>query len=148
MTELDQLRDEAREVAAATHGAARDDRDTRHDEMTNRLLGMYEKIQNAMMNHMTAEVDTVREIKEGLARVERDQKEGLARVEAKIEEIVTAFPEGGAKHRIDHEELIERRQETRRFWEKLRIIVTTFIIGGLGTWMIVVIWRAFLLGPK
>src|SRR3990172_4934167 len=73
----------AKEIASQVHGAARDDRDSRQDGLTARLLGMYERIQDAMLQHMTDERDTVREIKEGLARVEKQ-----------VAEFVKAFPDG------------------------------------------------------
>lgn len=111
--------------------------DRREDGLTAKLLDMYDRLQQNVITHMQEEGETVREI-----------KEGLARVEAKVEEIMTAFPEGGAKHRLDHESLIDARKSSKQFWEKMKLVIATLVVGGLGTWITVIVWRAFLLGPK
>src|ERR1035437_6912223 len=97
---LDKYREEAKEVAQAAHGAARDDRDSRQDGLTSKLLNMYEKIQDAMLDHMMEEKSTVQEIREGLIRVEKQ-----------VSEFVRAFPEGDpVKHRLGHENELDAKK--------------------------------------
>lgn len=67
---LDKFREEAKEVAAAAHGAARDDKDTRRDELFSRFLTLYEKLNEVIRMHLADEGEKVQELKDGLSRVE------------------------------------------------------------------------------
>ena len=135
---IDKYREEAKEVAAATHGAARDDRDARQDGLTDRLLRMYDKIQDALLLNMTTQEDTVRDIKESLARVEKQ-----------VSGFIKAFPEGDvAGHLLDHKTRIEDAKDKKIFWGKMRFAFWALVMSGATIWVLVVLWKAFLMGPK
>ena len=103
---IDKYREEAKEVAAAAHGAARDDKDARHDELFSRLLTLYEKLNEVIRQHMADEGQKVLEL-----------KEGLARVELKVDGFVAAFPAGDAVlHRLAHEAQIKDEVE-ENLWQ-------------------------------
>jgi len=137
--DFDKYREEAKEVAAATHGAARDDRDARQDRLSDRLLGMYEKAQDAMFTRMAMEGDTVREIKEGLARVEKQ-----------VDEFVKAFPEGDpVKHRLGHEADLDFAKTKKYILTGVVVTVVAMLTVAAIVWVIsVAVWPAFLHGPK
>jgi sugar-specific transcriptional regulator TrmB len=135
---VDKYREEAKEVATAAHGAARDDRDARQDGLTDRLLRMYDKIQDALLLNMTTQEDTVRDIKESIARVEK-----------KVAEFVSAFPDGDvAGHLKDHETRIEEAKDKKVFWEKIKFTLAALALTAAASWIGVVAWKAFLIGPK
>src|ERR1035437_5081120 len=107
---FDKYREEAKEVATAAHGAARDDRDARQDGLTDRLLRMYDKIQDALLLNMSTQEDTVRDIKESLARVEKQ-----------VAGFVNAFPDGDVPgHLQDHKTRIEDARDKKIFWGKMK----------------------------
>lgn len=139
MTEaIDRLREDAMEVAAETHGAARDAKDTRTDLITAKLLDMVDRLQRDVVEHMKTEGEAVREV-----------KEGLARVEAKVESFVQAFPSGDAiQHRLAHEAQIEATREKKEFWGKIKFTLVALVLTATTGWIGIVIWKAFLIGPK
>jgi septation ring formation regulator EzrA len=133
----DRFREEAKEVAAEAHGAARDDKDMRSDRITAKLLDMVDYLQRDVLDHMKQEGETVREL-----------KEGLARVEAKVAEFVSAFPAGDAvQHRLAHEAQIEDAREKKEFWAKIKFTLVALVLTAVTGWIGFVVWRAFLLGP-
>ena len=134
----DKFRAEAAEIAQAQHGAARDDRDVRQDDLTSRLLGMYERLQNEMFGHMATESTKVQEL-----------KDGLARVETKVEAFVSAFPNGDAiLHRLAHEEDINKNLRRENFFEKMKFAFWALVMASATVWGGIVVWKAFLMGPK
>ena len=143
MTEIpSQFREEAKELAAAAHGAARDDKDQRADILTARLLDMVVGLQRDVMENMRKEAVTVQELKQEL-------KEGMARVEKRIEEFVSAFPAGDAvQHRLAHEAQMEAEQERKLFWNKMKFTFWALVLTAATSWLLFIAWKAFLLGPK
>lgn len=133
----DRFREEAKEVAAEAHGAARDDKDMRSDRITAKLLDMVDHLQRDVVDHMRKERETVQEL-----------KEGLARVETKVAEFVSAFPDGDAiQHRLAHEAQIEAAREKKEFWGKIKFTLVALVLAAVTGWIGVVVWKAFLLGP-
>lgn len=131
------FRADAKEAAAEVHGAARDDKDMRTDRITARLLDMCIDLQTMVFDHMTNTGATVREIKDGLARVEK-----------RVEEFVSAFPDGdAAQHRLAHEAQIEAAREKKEFWGKIKFTLIALVLTVVTGWIGVVVWKAFLLGP-
>src|ERR1035437_4945757 len=134
----DRIRDEALEEVASAHGAARDSRDERQDHLTDRLLRMYEKMQDATLAYMQVEGDTVREIKDGLARLEKQ-----------VDGFVKAFPEGDAEgHRRSHEDQIEKARDSKAFRKAIKLALAISSVLGIAIWIGVLVWKGFLLGPK
>jgi hypothetical protein len=134
----DKYREEAKEVALAAHGAARDDKDHRSDVLTARLLDMVVGLQRDVMDNIHKEGKAVQELKEGLARVER-----------RVEEFVSAFPEGDAiRHRLEHEAREKKAKKKELFWDKIKFTLVAILLSGAVVWVGVVVWRAFLIGPK
>lgn len=133
----DRFREEAKEVAAEAHGAARHDKDMR-TRITAKLLDMVDHLQRDVVEHMKKEGETVRELKEGLARVEK-----------KVDDFVDAFPDGDAvQHRLAHEGQIQTAREKREFWGKIKFTLVALALTAATGWIGVVVWKAFLLGPK
>ena len=133
----DKFREEAMEVAAAHHGAARDEKDQRSDRVTARLLDMCIDLQTKVFDHMTDTGGIVRELKEGLTRVEK-----------KVEEFVTAFPDGDSiRHRMAHEAQIKAATNSDAFWGKLKFTFWALILTFSTGWLGIVIWKAVLVGP-
>lgn len=136
----DRFREEGKNLAAADahYSAARDDKDERSDRVTARLLDMCIDLQAKVFDHMTITGANVRELKDGLTRLEK-----------KVEEFVSAFPEGDAiKHRLAHEDYMKKRLKRETFREKITFTIAVFIICGVLGWLAVVVWGAFLMGPK
>jgi hypothetical protein len=134
----DRFREEAKEVAAEAHGAARDDKDMRSDRITAKLLDMVDHLQRDMVTHMIRERAIVEEL-----------KDGLARVEAKVAEFVSAFPAGDAvQHRLAHEAQIEDAREKKEFWGKIKFTLVALALTVAVSWIGIVVWKAFLIGPK
>ena len=134
---INKFREEAREVAAA-HGAARDDKDARHDAFTSRLLTLYEGLQKTMVEYMIGEGEKVQEI-----------KDGLARVEAKVDSFVAGFPAGDAVlHRLAHEAQIKDELKKEQFWGKMKFAFWALVMASATLWIGVVAWKAFLMGPE
>lgn len=133
----DRFREEAKEVAAEAHSAARDDKDMRSDRITAKLLDMVDHLQRDVVDHMRKERETVQEL-----------KEGLARVEARVAEFVSAFPGGDAiQHRLAHEAQIEAAREKKEFWGRIKFTLVALILTFSTGWIGAAVWKAFLLGP-
>ena len=139
MTEIpDKFREEAAEIAKAQHGAARDDRDIRTDDMTSRLLTMYERLQNEMFGHMASEGTKVQEL-----------KDAVVRIEVKVAAFIAAFPEGDPiGHLRDHETRIKDAKKREDFREKMKFAFWALAMGSVTVWLGAVVWKAFLVGPK
>ena len=139
MTEiLDKYREEAKEVAAATHGLARDDRDVRQDDLTSRLLQMYERLQEEMFGHMSDEGKKVQEL-----------KEAMTRIEGKVDDLTSAFPnKDSVGHRLAHEKEMKDAGISERFWQAIKLALAILAIGGAAAWAAHALWPAFLMGPK
>lgn len=60
-----------------------------------------------------------------------------------------AFPEGDAeKHRQAHEDWIEKAEEDKVFWRKLKQhVINWAVVAALG-WAGIILWAAFLKGPQ
>jgi hypothetical protein len=77
-----------------------------------------------------------------------DLKRGLVRVEKRVEDFLTAFPEGnGARHRIEHEAQRLETKERKELWSKLQFTLLALMLTALTAWLVIVVWKAFLLGP-
>ncbi len=125
-------------AAVAAHTAARDGKDLRDDTLTIRLLGMVEKLQGDVINHMHSEAKTVDEL-----------QESISRLEGRVAGFINAFPKGDPDaHRIAHERIIEESTDSRQFWRAIRLALAILMLGGIASWIGVVVWRAFLMGPK
>ena len=60
-----------------------------------------------------------------------------------------AFPEGDPDgHRRHHELVIEREEERRDFYKSLRKELSKWGLIGVASWLVMLVWRAILLGPK
>ena len=60
-----------------------------------------------------------------------------------------AFPEGDPDgHRRHHELAIEREEERRDFYKSLRKELAKWGLIGVASWLVMLVWRAILLGPK
>ena len=126
------------DVAEETHAVERDARDMRSDRITAKLLDMVDHLQRDVVDHMVRERATVNELKEGLARVEK-----------RVEEFVSAFPSGDAvKHRLAHETQMREEKKKEQFWEKMKFTFWALVLTGVTVWIVIVLWKAFLLGPK
>jgi len=138
MSELpDYFREEAEEVAAAGRGAARDDKDQRSDVLTARLLDMVVGLQRYVMENMRKEGDAVQELKKSLERVEK-----------RVEEFMSAFPNGDANgHLRDHEERIKSAKKHEEFIEKMKFTISALLVTAGAVWAGIVLWKAFILGP-
>ena len=139
MTEVpDKFREEAKEIAAATHGAARDDKDARHDALTAQLLDMYKELQKAMFGKMDAEGEKV-----------QDLKEGLGRLEGKVDTFIAAFPnKDPVGHLLAHEKEIKDAEKRDIFREKMKFLFWGLAMTAVSGWVLIVVWKAFLAGPK
>ncbi len=134
----DKWREVAEQERVAIHGAARDDKDVRTDRVTAKLLDMCIVLQDKVFNHMTNTGVSVRELKDGLERVEK-----------RVEEFISAFPNKDANgHLRDHETRIEEAVNKKIFWEKMKFTIAALVVTTAVGWFGIVIWKAFLLGPK
>ena len=135
---IDKFLEEAHEVAVAAHGAARDDKDMRTDRITAKLLDMVDHLQRDVVDSMKKAGDDV-----------KDLKGGLARVEAKVAEFMSAFPNADSQgHLRDHEMRIDEARDKKVFWEKMKFTIAALVVTTAVGWFGIVIWKAFLLGPK
>jgi hypothetical protein len=124
-------------TAAEEHAGQRDAKDQRSDVLTARLLDMVVGLQKDVMDNMRKEGAAVQELKEGLARVEK-----------RVEDFVSAFPEGDAvQHRKVHEGQIEAAKKKELFWEKMKFTFWALVLSSMTLWLAVAAWRAFLMGP-
>lgn len=125
-------------AAAEIHTVELDAKDMRTDRITAKLLDMVDRLQRDVLDYMKQEAETVRELKEGLARVEK-----------RVEDFVSAFPAGDAiQHRLAHEAQIEAAREKKEFWGKIKFTLVALVLTAVTGWIGVVVWKAFLLGPK
>ena len=135
-TERERERDE--EVASNIHGAMRYVRDKSADAITAQLLNMVQMLQNRLLDHMLEEKETVKEL-----------KDGLGRVESKVVAFISAFPNGDAVlHRVAHETQICASKERHQFWSKIKFTLVALLLSGAAVWVGIVLWKAFLIGPK
>ncbi len=126
------------DAAAEVHTVERDAKDMRSDRITAKLLDMVDHLQRDVLDHMRKEGETVRELKDGLARVEK-----------RVEDFVQAFPAGDAiQHRLAHEAQIEAAREKKEFWAKIKFTLTALVLTAIIGWAAFALWAAFLLGPK
>ena len=139
MTEiLDKYREEAKEVAIATHGAARDDKDTRHDKLTAQLLDMFQDLHRDVMAHMKDEHETLRAVQTSVNKLEE-----------KSDLFLSAFPnKNPVDHREYHESLITIVNDKAAFWARMRWYLIEAGIFSFLAWAGYQLWRAFLMGPK
>lgn len=134
----DKFRSASHEAASQAHGAARDDKDMRSDRITAKLLDMVDNLQRDVMENMKLEGETVRELK--------GQIENLA---AKVDAFMSAFPEGDAiQHRMAHEAQIKEAAKREKFWGQIQFTVVALLLSAGVVWIGIVVWKAFLLGPK
>lgn len=134
----DKWREVAEQERVAIHGAARDDKDVRTDRVTAKLLDMCIDLQGKVFAHMTNTGASVREIKDGLERVEN-----------RVEEFISAFPnKDAAGHLRDHETRIEEARDKKVFWGKMKFAFWALLMTAGGGWLVIAAWRAFLMGPK
>ncbi len=135
-TERERERDE--EVASNIHRAMRDVRDKAGDDLTAQLVGMVDRLQGRLLDHMLETRETV-----------KDVKDGLTRVETKVTEFIAAFPNGDATlHRVAHENQICIAKERRLFWGRIKFTFVALALTAVTGWIAIVVWKAFLLGPK
>ena len=60
-----------------------------------------------------------------------------------------AFPEGDAEsHRRAHEEWMEKDKADREFWAKLKQNTINWVVVAVLSWVGLVLWGAFVQGPK
>lgn len=60
-----------------------------------------------------------------------------------------AFPEGDAEsHRRAHEEWMEKDKADREFWAELKQNTINWVVVALLSWVGLVLWGAFVQGPK
>jgi hypothetical protein len=130
--------EEAVAVRAIAHGEARDDRDARQDRTTAALIDMLRDLQR----------ESVATMKSGGAAVQ-DLKDSLLRVETKVEKFMSAFPNGDADgHRRAHEDQIKVGDKNEIFWGKIKFTLVALLLSGAVVWISIVLWKAFLMGPK
>ena len=141
----DKYMEEAKELRAISHGAARDDSDARKDRTTASLIDMLRDLQHEVLINMKSGGAAVQDLKGEV----RDLKDGLLRVEASVKQFVKAFPGGDAdEHRKDHEDKIQKARDRHRFWQGMQLALAIGATGAVAGWLIHVIWPAFLMGPS
>lgn len=135
---------EARELRAINHGEARDDSDARKDRTTAALIDMLSVLQQETITNLKSGGAAVQELKGEV----RDLKDGLARVETSVGQFVKAFPGGDAdEHRKYHDTRIQKAQDRHRLWQGMQLAIAIAAVVAVASWVIHVIWPAFLLGP-
>jgi hypothetical protein len=134
----DKFREEAKEVAAEAHGAARDDKDARGDALTAQLLNMFETLQNNMLRHMESEGAVVQAL-----------QISITALTVKTDRFMAAFPDGDPRAHCEyHELLIATAREKKEFWTKMRYDLTRLGLLAFSLWALYALWKSFLLGPK
>lgn len=137
-TEREHEHERSEDIASNIHDAMRDVRDKNSDVITAQLLNMVQSLQDRLLNHMMEERAVVQEL-----------KDGLGRVETKIVSFISAFPNGDAVlHRRAHEEQMTEVDRKKEFWEKIKFTLVALALTAVTSWIVVVVWKAFLVGPK
>ena len=139
MVELpDKYREEAKEVAAATHGAARDEGDSRKDAMTAQLLRMFEGMNTEIIGYIKTQ-----------ALITNNVLANLDKAQTAIDRLMSAFAEDDPiAHREYHELLIKIVRDRSEFWSKMRWHLVEVGIFSFLAWAGYQLWKAFLMGPK
>ena len=131
------FREQAKSVVAEVYDGALDGKDMRSARITAKLLDMVDHLQRDVVEHMKTE-----------AVVIEDLKHGIVRVESQIAAFISAFPEGnGARHRIEHEAQRVEIKERKELWSKLQFTLLALMLTAATAWLVVVVWKALLLGP-
>ena len=135
---IDKYREEAKEVAQAAHGAARDDADARKDAMNLQLLKMFDGLQTEILGYIKTQ---------GL--ITNNLLNSVDKMEAKVDRILSAFADDDpASHREYHELLIKLARDKAEFWGRMRWHLVEASIFGFLAWALYALWMAFLAGPK
>lgn len=125
-------------IAANLHGAMRDVRDSKSDSVTAQLVGMVDRLQTRFLDHMLEEKETVKEL-QGF----------IERLDSKVSDFISAFPDGDAtSHRIAHEVQMKLARESHDFWSKIKFTLVALLLTAATSWVVFVVWKAFLIGPK
>ena len=66
----------------------------------------------------------------------------------KVDTFINAFPDGDVDaHRLEHKEWINKRAKSAAFWEKMKFTFWALILVSATSWIGIVLWHAFLMGP-